>query len=77
MKDKTTYAVGDIVRMKKAHPCGSYEWEITRVGMDFGIKCQGCSRFVMLPRPKFEKMVKTIVEKHHKGEEVPSESLEQ
>ncbi len=57
------YAVGDIVKMKKAHPCGSSEWEITRTGMDFGLKCCGCGRFVMLPRPKFEKGVKAVVKK--------------
>lgn len=55
--------VGDVVRMKKKHPCGSDLWEILRTGMDFGIKCRGCGRFVMLPRPKFEKMVKAVVEK--------------
>ena len=42
--------VGDIVKMKKAHPCGSDEWEITRTGMDFGMKCCGCGHFVMLAR---------------------------
>ena len=46
------YAVGDIVRMKKKHPCGSDAWEITRVGMDFGLKCVGCGRWVMIPRVK-------------------------
>ncbi|MEG0798345.1 MAG: DUF951 domain-containing protein [Acidaminococcaceae bacterium] len=56
------YNVGDIVRMKKAHPCGSYEWDITRTGIDFGLKCRGCGRFVMLPRPKFEKGVKCVLE---------------
>jgi hypothetical protein len=50
--------------MKKKHPCGSDLWEILRTGMDFGIKCKGCGRFVMLSRPKFEKMVKGIVEKN-------------
>ena len=40
--------VGDVVKMKKAHPCGSDEWEITRTGMDFGMKCCGCGHFVML-----------------------------
>lgn len=63
MDKKRDYAVGDVVRMKKAHPCGSYEWEITRVGMDFGIKCRGCGHFVMLPRAKFEKMVREILSK--------------
>ena len=57
------YAVGDIVKMKNAHPCGSSEWEITRTGMDFGLKCCGCGRFVMIPRPKFEKGVKAVVKK--------------
>ena len=59
--EKVHCAVGDIVRMKKPHPCGSNEWEITRTGMDFGIKCRGCGHFVMMPRPKFEKMVRGVV----------------
>jgi hypothetical protein len=61
MKADTNYKVGDIVRMKKAHPCGSYEWEILRTGMDFGIKCRGCGHFVMLPRQKFEKNVRDVL----------------
>ncbi len=55
------YMVGDIVKMKKAHPCGSDQWEVMRTGMDFRIKCLGCSRQVMLPRPKFEKGVKKVI----------------
>ena len=53
--------VGDIVKMKKAHPCGSDEWEITRTGMDFGMKCCGCGHFVMLARTKFENAAKAVV----------------
>ena len=53
--------VGDVVKMKKAHPCGSDEWEITRTGMDFGMKCCGCGHFVMLARRKFEKAAKAVV----------------
>lgn len=53
--------VGDIVKMKKAHPCGSDEWEITRTGMDFGMKCCGCGHFVMLARTRFEKAAKAVV----------------
>ena len=53
--------VGYVVKMKKAHPCGSDEWEITRTGMDFGMKCCGCGHFVMLARSKFEKAAKAIV----------------
>ena len=59
--EKVHYNVGDVVRLKKQHPCGSHEWKITRTGMDFGMKCQGCGHFVMMPRPKFEKMVRAIV----------------
>ncbi|HHU33219.1 MAG: DUF951 domain-containing protein [Zhaonellaceae bacterium] len=55
------YNIGDIVEMRKKHPCGSYQWEILRVGMDFRLKCIGCGRLVMLPRPKFEKSLKRIV----------------
>ena len=53
--------LGYIVRMKKPHPCGSSEWEVLRVGMDFRLKCQGCGHLVMLPRPKFERMMRGIV----------------
>lgn len=58
---KPTYAVGDIVRMKKAHPCGSHEWEILRTGMDFRLKCQGCGHLVMMPRTKFERLAREVV----------------
>ncbi len=61
MSEKQVFSVGDVVKMKKAHPCGSFEWEITRTGMDFGLKCKGCEHAVMLPRQKFEKAVKEIV----------------
>lgn len=55
------YAVGDIVKMRKGHPCGGDEWEIMRTGVDFRIKCTTCGRVLMLPRPKFEKSVKKVV----------------
>ena len=43
------FSVGDIVQMKKDHPCGSNQWEILRTGIDFRIKCCGCGHMVMLP----------------------------
>ncbi|MHB8171674.1 MAG: DUF951 domain-containing protein [Thermincolia bacterium] len=55
------YRLGDVVKMKKPHPCGSNQWEVTRTGMDFRIKCLGCDRQVMLSRPKFEKGVKVLI----------------
>lgn len=53
--------LGDLVQMKKAHPCGSDRWVIVRVGADIKIKCQGCGRIVMLERPEFEKRLKKIL----------------
>jgi hypothetical protein len=55
------FNVGDVVELKKTHPCGSKEWEVLRVGADIKIKCMICGRLIMLPRGKFEKDVKKIV----------------
>jgi len=53
--------VGDIVRLRKAHPYGSYEWEMVRVGADIGLKCLKCHRRVLLERRIFERRVKEFV----------------
>lgn len=53
MADK--FDVGDVIRMKKPHPCGSYEWEILRVGADFRLKCAGCGHQIMVSRKLVEK----------------------
>jgi hypothetical protein len=55
------FNLGDVVETKKEHPCGSKQWQVIRVGADFKIRCLGCSRIVMLPRPKFEKSVKKVI----------------
>ena len=55
--------VGDILLMKKSHPCGSAEWSVLRVGMDFKLRCLGCGREMMVPRSKAEKSVKQITKK--------------
>lgn len=47
--------VDDVIRMKKAHPCGSSEWDVLRVGMDFRLKCRGCGHMVMVSRKLVEK----------------------
>lgn len=52
--------IGDILHMKKEHPCGSKDWLVLRVGMDFKLRCRGCGREVMLPRSKAERNVKTV-----------------
>lgn len=56
-----TFNLGDIVYMKKQHPCGEHEFEVIRVGADVKIKCIGCGRIIMLPRSKFVKAAKKIV----------------
>ena len=56
-----SFNLGDIVEMKKQHPCGSNQFEIIRVGADIKIKCTGCARIVMIPRGKFKKEAKKIV----------------
>ena len=53
--------LGDVVRLRKKHPCGSYEWEVVRLGADIGIRCLGCQRRVFMPRRTFEKRVKAFV----------------
>jgi hypothetical protein len=53
--------LGDVVRLKKKHPCGSNEWQVVRVGADIGIKCLKCQRRVLLERSVFERRVKTFI----------------
>ncbi len=53
----------DHLTMKKAHPCGSKEWIVLRVGMDFKLRCVGCGREIMIPRSKAEKNIKKIERK--------------
>jgi len=53
--------IGDTVVMKKQHPCGSKEFEITRLGVDYKLKCCGCGREVMIPRIKAEKSIKSVL----------------
>ncbi|MEG1869812.1 MAG: DUF951 domain-containing protein [Oscillospiraceae bacterium] len=52
--------VGDILTMKKNHPCGTNQFEVLRSGMDFKLRCTGCDREVMVPRSKAEKNIKKI-----------------
>jgi hypothetical protein len=53
--------LGDVVRLKKIHPCGGYDWEVTRMGADIGIKCRKCQRYVLLARNVLERRIKEVV----------------
>ena len=61
------YNLNDIVIMKKVHPCGSYDFEIVRLGADIKIKCVKCGRVIMLPRVEFNKKIKKVVNNEKKG----------
>lgn len=69
--ERKQFELGDIVRMKKQHPCGSHNWEITRMGADIKIKCQGCARIVMLPRSQFEKRMVRVESKKNQDHSAP------
>ena len=57
----TEIRLGDQVRMRKPHPCGSDQWEVVRLGADIGLRCLTCKRRVLLPRRELERRVKTVV----------------
>ncbi len=54
------YHINDIIKLKKKHPCGSFTWEILRVGADFRLKCCGCEHQIMLPRSQVEKNIRSV-----------------
>ena len=55
------FAVGDVVRLKKPHPCGGFDWSVVRLGADIGVKCVTCGRRVLLPRRDLERRMKLFV----------------
>ena len=59
------FNLGDIIQMKKKHPCGEYNFEVIRLGADIKIKCTGCGRIVMIPRLKFQKDAKKVVKSNN------------
>ena len=59
--ERPNYEVGDVVTMKKQHPCGSKEWEILRVGADFRLKCMGCGHQIMIARKLVEKNTRGLL----------------
>ncbi|MDI3256685.1 MAG: DUF951 domain-containing protein [Kyrpidia sp.] len=71
-----SYRLGDVVEMRKVHPCGANEWTIIRMGMDIRIKCVRCGRSVLLPRAKFERHLKRVL-RIDPSAQPPSSSLPQ
>jgi len=57
------YELGDFIKLKKKHPCGSQEWEILRIGADFRLRCLGCGHQIMMPRRQVEKNTREVRKK--------------
>jgi hypothetical protein len=64
MVDIVEVEIGDVVKLKKPHPCGANEWEITKLGMDIGLTCLGCNRKVRLMRYEFDRRFRGFIRKH-------------
>jgi hypothetical protein len=60
-------SLGDVVRLRKPHPCGGYEWEVTRLGADIGLRCVQCGRRLMLERAVLERRIKAFVSRADAG----------
>lgn len=67
------FNVGDLVELKKPHPCGSKQWQVLRTGIDFRLKCAGCGHQVMVTRVKFEKDIKRVISSAPQIPDTPGE----
>ncbi|HLH72572.1 MAG TPA: DUF951 domain-containing protein [Chloroflexota bacterium] len=63
------FHLDDVVRLRKPHPCGSYEWRVVRLGADIGIRCLKCQHRVLLPRSELERRLKAFVSRGGTGAE--------
>lgn len=57
----TQFLIGDVVRLRKPHPCGSFVWTVVRLGADIGLRCNQCQRRVLLPRRTLERRLKSFL----------------
>jgi hypothetical protein len=74
LKEPVPFYIDDVVRLRKPHPCGSFDWTVVRIGADIGIRCLTCGRKVLLPRRTLEKRLKAFVERPNapQADEVPA-----
>jgi hypothetical protein len=68
MTEPVEFRIGDLLRLRKQHPCGGFEWRVYRLGADIGIRCTTCGRHVFIERRVLEKRLKKVLER---GEETP------
>ena len=71
------FYLDDVVRLRKPHPCGAFEWTIVRLGADIGLRCHGCSRRVLLPRRELERRLKTFVSRGPMPDTATPDALQQ
>lgn len=67
------FRLGDVVQLRKPHPCGGYQWSVVRLGADIGLRCSTCAHRVLLPRPTLERRLKKFVQR---GPETTDETNE-
>jgi hypothetical protein len=63
MREMIEFRMGDVVQLRKSHPCGGFVWDVVRLGADIGLKCRTCGRRVLLPRSTAERRVKKFLER--------------
>lgn len=68
--------LGDEVRLRKPHPCGSHDWTVVRLGADIGLRCQGCEHKVLLPRRTLEKRLKSFIRRGAEGVDVAAPAVD-
>ncbi len=62
------FEIGDRLRLRKKHPCGSFDWEVVRVGADIGLRCEKCGRRILLPRSEVERRIKQTLPRAPKAD---------
>ena len=63
MPDPVEFRVGDVLELRKTHPCGGKQWRVLRTGLDIGVECVTCQRYVLVPRRRLETRIKRFVER--------------
>lgn len=69
MADLVEFRVGDLLELRKLHPCGGKQWRVLRIGLDIGIECLTCERYVLVPRRRLETRMKRFVERGPSAED--------
>lgn len=73
LKEPVPFYLGDVVRLRKPHPCGGFEWTVVRLGADIGLVCSTCGRRVLLPRRELERRLKAFVSRGDEFSTTPGE----